>query len=125
MPRRQRQAETVPVRLARNTKSQPCRMLREVAHYYALGAKMLKYGVCAGCLSQAEQGRAAEELDTGICQELIELLRSARKPDASGVDPGSIRQRLLGDCNRRAGHRPRAQARIELCCKVRRGEREA
>jgi hypothetical protein len=43
-------------------------MLTEVAHYDSVGAKMLKYGVCAGCPSQAEQGRAADDLDSGIRQ---------------------------------------------------------
>jgi hypothetical protein len=100
-------------------------MFMKVAYYYSTGTKMLKYRLCAGGPHQAEQGCAADDLDAGIRQELIELLRSARESDASGVDPGSVRERLLGDRNRRARHRPRTQARIELCCKIRRGEREA
>jgi hypothetical protein len=86
---------------------------------------MLKYRLCLGAPNQAEQGRAADDLDIGTCQELIELFRSACQSDARGVDPHSIRECLLGDRNRRTRHRPRAQLRIELCCKVRRGEREA
>src|ERR1044072_5093032 len=113
------------MRLGRNPKSQPCWMLTEVAYDYSVGAEMLKYGLRLGCSNQAEQGRAADDLDAGICQELIELLRGVRESDAGSVDPGSIRQRLLRDRNRGARYRPRAQARIELRCKIRRGESEA
>jgi hypothetical protein len=42
-------------------------MLTEVAHYYSVGAKMLKYGLCAGCSTEAKQGGAADDLDSGIC----------------------------------------------------------
>src|SRR5215510_13403974 len=59
---------TIPAGFARNTKPQPCRLLAEGAHDYSSGSKMLEYLVCAVRVNQAEQGRAADNLNVGLHQ---------------------------------------------------------
>ena len=54
-----------------------------------------------------------------------ELSCGPRQSDTSGLDPSMICKGLFGDGDSRTGYRPRAQGRVELCCEIRRSEREA
>src|SRR5215467_5131830 len=59
---------TIPAGFARNTKPQPPRLLAEGAHDYSGGSKMPEYLLRAARANQAEQGRAADNLDAGLRQ---------------------------------------------------------
>src|SRR5262245_36964174 len=115
----------IPAGFARNTKPQPCRSFAEGAHNYSGGSKMLKNLMGAARANQPEQRCAAENLDSCLRQLAVELSRGARQSDTSGLDPSMICKGLLGDGDSRTGDCPRAQGRVELCCEIRRSEREA
>src|SRR5262249_57931349 len=96
---RESRTHTIPAGFARNTKPQPCRLLVEGAHDYSGGSKMPEYLVCALRVNEAEQGRATDNLDAGLRQQLVELLRSARQSDASGGNPSIVCKGPLGNGN--------------------------
>jgi hypothetical protein len=85
---------------------------------------MLKHLVCVTRADQAEQGRAADNLDLGLDEYLIESLCSAAQLGASGFNPNNVGKSPFRDRNGRPGYRPRPEGPSKFCCEVRRRERK-